>query len=357
MTAAAAGVAVRWTDGVMEMFKASEVTGALTTVALFRPVDCIFPSTSALVRSLWRTVFGLLVPGIVVSIFTAYWILSKIWKKKPMPFFWKRALLSLVVVVYISYLGLTKLAVRVFYCVDVLDSEDHTSSSKTSYWAVDTAIQCYGKDHSVLVSIGVAILTLVTFSFPLISAFVITRVGEQQEASDSWINETMGFLYRAFTKRFRYWESIVMLRKAFLSVIVVFSYPLGGQLQTMLALLLLMFSLCLQTVCKPYRQEFSTLNHYESSSLFVSCVTLTLGQFLDSDRCSSFVKGTVAFMIISMNTVTFLVLLLAYLSSGVEHLRAVLEDEGVQVPNDSRWWSVLKIVFTTKMSQWCDSAN
>lgn len=352
-----AGVAVHWTDGIVKMFKVYEIFGALTTVALFRPVDCIFPSNSALVRSLWRTMFGLFAPAIVVGLFIAYWGLTKIRRKKPMSFLWKRSILSVMVVVYISYLSLAKLAVRSFYCVEVFDSEDPSDATRISYWAIDTAIMCYGKEHVVLLSIGVMVLVLVTLFFPLITAFHIARYKEQQEVSESWTNETMGFLYRAFTKNFRYWESVVMLRKACLSVIVVFAYPLGGQLQTMLALLLLMFSLCLQTTCKPYRQELSVLNHYEYLSLFVSCVTLTLGQFLDSDRCSSLVKGTVAFTIVFMNTVTFLVLFLAYLSSGVDHLRAVLQDKGVQIASDLRWWSVLKIGLINKMSQWCGSSN
>jgi len=338
----------------MGMFKASEYVGALTTVAIFRPIDCLFPSSSAVVRSVWRTVFGLLVPGIVVGIFIAYWALTRKWKKKPMSFFWKRSILSLMAVVYISYLGLTKLAVRSFYCVEVFDSEKYINATGTSYWAVDTAIKCYGKEHSALMTIGVIVLTLVTLAFPLVSAFIITRHKDQQEVPESWTNETMGFLYRAFTDNLRYWESIVMLRKACLSVIVVYSYPLGGQLQALLAVLLLMFSLCLQTICKPYRREFNTLNHYESTSLFVSCVTLTLGLVMDSDRCSSFVKVSLAFIVVFINIVTSLVLLLACLSSCLVHMRAVLEDEGIQLPSNLRWWSVLKIILITKLSQWFD---
>eukprot|EP00210_Caulerpa_lentillifera_P006727 g6429.t1 len=352
VTAAVGGIAVNWTDGIMSMFEATEYVGAITTVALSRPIDCIVSSDSALVRSVWRTLMTLLVPGIVIFIFIAYWGYIKIHKRRALSFLWKKALLSIIVVIYISYLGLTKLAVRVFHCVKVFDSESLVSSSWTWYWAVDTAIKCYGKEHSALISVGVIVLALVTLCFPFISALVITNYKDQRQNHESWINETMGFLYRAFKDRFMYWESIVMLRKACLSVIVVFSYPLGGRLQALLALLLLMLSLCLQTVCKPYRKEFRALNRYESASLFVSSVTLILGMFLDSERCSSTVKLSIVLIIAFVNVSTFCILLLAYLASGIDHMRAVLEEEGVQIPNEVRWWGVVKIVCLAKLSEW-----
>eukprot|EP00210_Caulerpa_lentillifera_P006697 g6399.t1 len=351
VTAAVGGIALNWSDGITVMFEATEYVGAITTVALSRPIDCILSSDSALVRSVWRTLINLLVPGIVIIIYIAYWGYIKVHKSKAWAFLWKRALLSIIVVIYISYLGLTKLAVRVFHCVKVFDSENHLASSWTWYWAVDTAIKCYGKEHSALISVGVIVLALVTLCFPFISASVITSYKDQRQNPESWINETMGFLYRAFKDRFMYWESIVMVRKAFLSVIIVFSYPLGGQLQASLALLLLMLSLCLQTVCTPYREEFSALNRYESASLFISSVTLILGQFLDSDRCSSNVKLSIVFFIVCLNVTTFLVLLITYLASGVDHMKATLEEEGIQIPDDVQWWGVIKIVCVTKLSQ------
>eukprot|EP00210_Caulerpa_lentillifera_P006708 g6410.t1 len=273
-------------------------------------------------------------------------------KSKTWSFLWKRSLLSIIAVIYISYLGLTKLTVKVFHCVRVFDSENHLASSWTWYWAVDTPIKCYGKEHSALISVGVIVLALVNLCFPFISASVITNYKDQRQNSESWINETMRFLYRAFKDRFRYWESIVMVRKAFLSVIIVFSYPLGGQLQASLALLPLILSLCLQTVCMPYREEFSALNHYESASLFISSVTLILSQFLDSGQCSSKVKLSIIFFIVCLNVTTFLVLLLTFLASGVDHMKATLEEEGIQIPDDVQWWGVIKIVWLTKLSQW-----
>jgi len=339
------------------MFEASEYVGAMTSIAVSRPVDCIVSSDSALVRSVWRTVINLLVPGVVIGIFSAYWGLAMILQKKSRSHFVKRTILSVMIVVYISYLGLTKLAVRVFYCVDVVDTQNPFFPTKTSYWAVDTGIQCYGREHTALMVIGSIVMFFITLSFPLFSAIVVRRYKNQIEDLGNFVPETMGFLFRAFKEEYKYWESVVMLRKACMSMIVVFSYQLGGQLQALLALLLLMISLYFHMACRPYREEFKTLNRYEAVSLLVSCMTLTLGQFLDSDKCSDSVQLAIACLIFVLNVALFIVLVVAYICSGINHMRAVLEDEGIQIPEDARRWDIVKIVVVTKLSQCCGSSG
>jgi len=61
-----------------------------------------------------------------------------------------------------------------------------------------------------------------------------------------------------------------MLREAFITVIVVFAYPLGGQIQGPLAALVLIFGIYFHQVCARFREEFHRLNCYESISLLVS---------------------------------------------------------------------------------------
>jgi len=60
-----------------------------------------------------------------------------------------------------------------------------------------------------------------------------------------------------------------MLRKALLSVIVVFAYPLGGQIQGLLAALVIVFGLYLHQVCAPFRKGLSCLNRYESIAVVI----------------------------------------------------------------------------------------
>lgn len=356
-TAAAATVNVNWTDGVLNLFKAAEYVGALTTVALSRPVDCLVSSTSAVVRAVWRMLTSLFVPGIIVGIFVSIWGYLTVRDKKGLSYFWKRSTLSIIAVTYISYLGLTEMAVRAFYCVNIYDSSDLSDNSKQRHWALDTAIKCYGKDHSSIIAIGVVVLSLVTVLFPLISATILSRNKERIKNRDNWVFETAGFLFRAFKESCLFWESFVMLRKAFLSLIVVFSYPLGGDSQGLLASLLLLFYLYIQLSMRPYRKEFASLNQFESVSLLVSGSTFILGLFFANNRCSDSVKAFLATVIIFGNSMFFSFLMFAITHSTVVHLRVLLHCENNPLPDDAPWWRVIKAYIASRTKQILDCSQ
>lgn len=339
------------------MFEASEYVSALTTAALSRPLDCILGTRSSTVRSLWRTLVRLFVPGSVIGAFTLFWSYKAMFERERISFFWKRTLLSINAVTYISYVGLTRLAVRIFYCVSIYDSDDPSSNSQTTRWAIDTSIQCYSQDHSTLIGIGVVVLLLVSLAFPLVSAFIIVKNKSQSDNQQGSMFETMGFLYRAFKDEFMFWESVTMLRKGCLSVIVVFSYTYGSLAQGLLAQIVLVLSLCLHLYYFPFRRELNRLNSYEFGSLLVSCFTFLLGQFFNDERSREFTKDLVAFIIVSMNVLFFLFLVLALVLSGIDHIRMVLSIEGFPVDENSPAWVVIKLFLVSRFITWRHSAT
>eukprot|EP00210_Caulerpa_lentillifera_P006658 g6361.t1 len=348
VTAIAASINVRWREEVVNMFEAEEYIGALTTAAISQPIDCILGTSCSTARLIWRTLLILFVPVTAVLCFVSFWGYMTCNKKENMSYFWKRSILSIMAVTYISYLGLTKLAVRTFYCVSVYDSEDYLSHSTTSYWAVDTSIKCYGKNHIGLVIIGAFILVFVSLSFPLASASVIIKNKSRTSDREGWMFETMGFLYRTFKENLMFWETVVMFRKACLSIIVVFPYPLGGQTQGLLAQIVLTLSLCGHMSYLPYKEEFHKLNLYEFCSLFVSCFTFLLGQFFNDEKTGEFARGFVSFLIISMNSIFFLFLAFVLVLGGIVHLKVVLKYENVQI-DDDRPYTVMKAFLAHKI--------
>jgi len=357
VTAIAATINVQWTEEILTMFEAAEYVGALTTAALSRPIDCILGTSSSTIRSIWRTLVGVFVPGTVMGVFAIIWGWIAIYRREGIAFFWKRTMLSIMAVTYISYVGLTKLAVRVFYCIDIYDSEDFASSSTTIRWAIDTSIRCYGKDHSGLVVIGFVVLSIVSLFFPMVSVFVIVRNRSQNAHRQGWMFETMGFLYRAFKERFMFWESIAMLRKACLSIIVVFSYPLGSLSQGLLAQIVLVLSLCLHLKCIPYSEEFHRLNTYEFGSLLVSCFTFLLGQFFNDEKRKGFTRSVVAFLIVSMNVLFFLFLVLVLILSGLDCIRLTLRSEGLPVEDSTPTWKVIKLYVASRIRRYCQPTD
>eukprot|EP00210_Caulerpa_lentillifera_P003959 g3778.t1 len=352
-TAVAATLGVQWTDGILTLFESSEYIGAVTTVALSRPVDCISTSDSALSRAIWRMLISIFVPLIVMCIFFLFWCINAVKKRRGWGYFWKRCTLSIISVTYISYLGLTKMAVRVFYCVDVYDSQDYSSPSKHKVLAVDTAIRCYGGDHFSIIAIAVLILVFVSICFPLYSSIVLLKHKDSLRDRDSWIFETAGFMFRAFKEKFAFWESVVMSRKAFLSVIVVFSYPLGGDSQGLLGSLLLFLCLYMHLTLSPYRDEFKTLNHLESASLVVSGSTFNLGVFFATGRCSDSIRILLSLIIIFGNVMFCLCLFLAFFYACIVHLKVVLQYENIPLPDPPTWWKVLKIYISSRLAKCC----
>lgn len=341
---------------MIEMFEASDYVGALTSAAVSRPIDCIIGTNSSAMRSVWRTLLSLFVPSAVMILFALFWACVALYSKKSMSYFWKRTLLSVIAVTYISYLGLTKYAVRAFYCVEVYDSEDPFSDSKSKYWAVDTTIQCYTRNHFGLIAIAVIVLVFISIAFPFISAIVLSRDKVQYQQNPGWTFEVMGFLYRAFKERFVFWESVVMLRKGFLCVIVVFAYPLGGESQGLLAIIVLVLSLFAHLKCSPYKEEFNRLNSYEAGSLLVSCLTFVLGQFFGVDKSVEFIRSLASFLIISMNVSFFLFLVSVLFLSWLEHCKAVLISEGAQIDANAPPWKVHTVFLVAKASSCCQSS-
>jgi len=347
-TAVAASIDLDWTDGMSGLFEASDYVGAVATSAASGPVDCLAPFDSKDMRAIWRTFCTLVVPTFVMLVFAAFWKFVAIKRGEYSSYFQKRTVLSVITVAYISYLGLTRMAVRAFYCVDVYDSVDLFSDSKTKYWAIDTSIECYGKAHFTMFVVSLIVLGFVTIAFPLVFAIVLGIKKQASVKRDSWMFETTGFLFRAFKESCLFWESIVMLRKACLSVIVVFSYPLGGLSQGVLALVVLLTCLYAHLIVKPYRDAFHVLNYLESASLLISCLTFTLGLLFGFDRCSDSVRSFLTVLIVSGNSLFFLFLLFEFFVSGIAHLRVSLTHEDIVVPDKAPWWLVLKIFFTSK---------
>lgn len=92
-----------------------------------------------------------------------------------------------------------------------------------------------------------------------------------------------------------------MLRKAILAVVVVFAYPLGGKLQAVLCVFVLILALFFQMLCRPFRREFSFLNEMEGLSLLVSLLTFVSSFSFENDRVSEGVKILITIAIILCN--------------------------------------------------------
>eukprot|EP00210_Caulerpa_lentillifera_P007458 g7128.t1 len=311
--AIAAVINVEWTRYMLTLFDMSAFAGGASTSLLTRAIHC-FPWWNGTKYAAYAgLVSGLLVPIFVILCIFAFFAFLAYKLSKGMYYFVKRSVLATLAISYFSYLSITKVAVMFFYCVGVHTDNNHFSTEETYYWALDTLIQCSASYHKKFMVFGGTLFALFSVGFPLGSAIVLALSRKDSGQKDpQWMSDILGFLYRAYKRKFVFWESTVMLRKALLSVIAVFSYHLGGHTQGLLASSILSVCLFFQAICKPYRYEFETVNNLESLSLLVSGITFTLAQFFTKDRTNDSVKislnvllmiaiiGFLLYMIVSM---------------------------------------------------------
>lgn len=305
-----------------------EYIGGVTSETSGRSIDCIVPEGSV-PRSILSVVITLLVPVSLIAFSSMFWLLIKMKRKETVFFLTKRMVLSSMATFYISYISITKLLVSTLNCIYVYDSTEVLNDDTSFYWAVDTNVVCYKDYHSILAgTVGWPFVALFVLGFPISTAYVILK-NVEEDFSKGWIYETTGFMYRSYRPGFIFWESIIMLRKAALAIVVVFAYPLGSNLQAISSIFVLVLASYLQNTFRPFRKEFDVLNRFESLSLLVSLLTFVSSSVFDNERVGDPAKIFLTVLVFLLNVIGFLVFVFAFFNFGAQYLRAVLEDQDI----------------------------
>lgn len=340
---------VEWTDEVLTTLKKLQVFGAATINSVARPVDCLLSSSSRATRVIWRTLFSMFIPTLVVAILAIYWGYRAVaLHKGDRSYFMKRFFLTIITTTYITYFDLTLVAVRVFNCEVVYDNIDPFSKLFTRRWIADTAIECYRGSHIVLIGIALVALTLVSIGFPLLCSLALLVKKDELHTSQTWAHDTLSFLCGPFKEKYVFWECVTMIKKAMLSIIIVFSYSLGNQVQGLLILMILGFFLYLHLICYPYANRLNNLNYYEAGSLLTSCTAYTLVQFLNVETLSQTFREVVSFSLIVSSAAFVLTMVYKLVSNIVHLLRIILVSNDVQVHDNISWFSTIKLYYKNR---------
>ena len=324
----------------------------MASEATTRSVDCLIPSDSTIPRAAVRTVVNVMVPMVVTALYFIFWTFALLRIKETADYLIKRCALSFMAVSYLSYIALTRVAVNVLACVDVYDSATLDDDSTTAYWAVDTSLECYKGSHTVLaVLIGWPMLLLFSVGFPVAFASVLISQRSKGGLKGELLFEAAGFMYRAYSGDYVFWESIIMLRKAVLAIVVVFSYSLGGNLQGVLAVFVLTAALYFQAVCRPFRSEFEDLNKYEGLSLLTSASTFLSGLIFNDDRTSNLVRILLTVVVGLANGGLYLFLLAMFWKTGADCLRTVMDAEGIEYNSDKGALHVVRQYVSVRLTE------
>ena len=233
-----------------------ELISGVITEAIERAVHCLLHEDDAdIERAVFAVVMDIVTVLGVLLLFCAFWGIVTVIRHEDWCYLWKKLGMSFFVVSYLSYIALTSTSIHILTCLEVHDSVEVANDSTTAYWVADTNIRCYEGSHAVLKhTLGWPLLVVFSFGFPVV-VLCITVFADEQKRDQGNRKEILGFLYQSYRKRYCFWETIVLLRKAALAVVVMLAYPLGPNLQVMFSASVFTVALYLQTVCRPFGED------------------------------------------------------------------------------------------------------
>ena len=293
-------------------------------------VECLTPMDAAVSRCIVRPIVSIAIPAAALLLHGVFWLWVTIRSAESWEYLKKRWSLSFLAVSYLTYVWITKNAVNTLYCVRVHEFID-TDIESTSYrWTQATSVKCFEGSHAILVGVlGLPILLFFTIGFPVLLSWKLLGKINRDPSHESWFMDATAFLYRAYSDKFVYWESLIMFRKALLTIVVAFGYHLGSNLQAILAVCILTTALYLHTICHPFRDEFASLNVYEEAVLFFSNITFVMALLFNDERIGNALRVllSVLFCLSICGLLAFLILVFA--QATFAYMRIVLGTEAV----------------------------
>eukprot|EP01001_Neometanema_parovale_P006633 NODE_2982_length_1302_cov_49.375742_g2833_i0.p1 GENE.NODE_2982_length_1302_cov_49.375742_g2833_i0~~NODE_2982_length_1302_cov_49.375742_g2833_i0.p1 ORF type:complete len:327 (+),score=40.73 NODE_2982_length_1302_cov_49.375742_g2833_i0:91-1071(+) len=159
----------------------------------------------------------------------------------------------------IMYFYVTAATFEVFNCYEQLDG--------TKTFRFDPTVTCYESDWSRLLGLSIPFMILYAVIFPSVLCLVVWG-GDRPAAESSLFREAAFDVLAKFKGRKAWWETVVILRKLLISVVVV-SLIQNTTTKLAVALMTYLGSTALQTRFQPY------FKHYSNNLEVIMCTLVT----------------------------------------------------------------------------------
>lgn len=310
----------------------------------FFSLECVFPADSQVERSILSSIWSIITPfffalvfGIIFTFanFAMKWRKRKIIEWEETIILWKVAIIS---VFYVSYTQLTQNVLRIFNCIHVDDRKPDGNLREIAtswYWSEDTQVHCYEGNHIILFgALGVPVFLFVAVGMPVWLAVTLVWRKDPQRNEEATLR-TYGFLYQSYRDGRKFWEVIIMLRKASLATIIVFSASLGTNLQAAMGLFVLFVALAAHEVNRPFidNNYGPSLNRMESTSLACSILAFFTAIVFNDPETSPAGKTVVSVFFILIMATELLYLLASLVSEIIRGIDQFLKDKGMEIDN------------------------
>ena len=174
------------------------------------------------------------------------------------PFYRDRFVVTMIVVLFLAHFTLTKSALKMFSCRELVDGIPGT------YLLSDLSVRC-DAPLSVGWMLGVGVPGFIVWGLGIpIAAYYVLFVRRNILAKRS-VRQSFGFLYAGYKPQHYYWEVVIALRKVFLAVVSVVVAPIGPVAQTVTGVIVVVMAMVIHAAAQPYNMDI--LNKSEAGVL------------------------------------------------------------------------------------------
>ena len=275
VTSVAVSVNLNWLGSIKGLLSFELILLGMANGSKFVPLDCTFDvddedngGVPNSIKVLWlRTSFPLIVLVFFIivnciAVFRRRWTQSEhpgIRGIKDFVTIKSYSVVTLIVVVFFSYISVTSEFMRTVNCTGVDEPSTghrydlYAVETGDSVWAEDTSLYCFRGDHIVTGVLG--ILGLIFFSLATILFILLWLPLNASRLDDPAFISQYGFIYQGYREQWYAtpWEAVITIRKVLIAAVVVFAFPLGPNLQGICAMGVIILAIALHSVVAPFK--------------------------------------------------------------------------------------------------------
>lgn len=241
------------------------------------PLECNFENDHEIrpaTLAIWsRALSPLVVLLVLVFIFTLVWVLfhynfnrkndlAEKLKKRLGHTSWLTCIIVVfIVTVHFSYIGIVREMLRAVNCITIDEEPESQNTTYAHYsidghkvWVEDTSLSCFRGEH---LATGIGGTIGLVFACLAVVFIIVWLPLNKKHTKEPQFIARYWFLYQAYRREWytSSWEAVILVRKAMIAAVVVFSVHLGPNLQATLCVGILSFAHILQVIIRPFKVE------------------------------------------------------------------------------------------------------
>ncbi|KAG2493106.1 hypothetical protein HYH03_008769 [Edaphochlamys debaryana] len=215
----------------------------------------------------------------------------------------RQVIVTFITTMFFFYPNVVQSLMTIFDCQEVDSSTpsnplaDGIGLDTDAVWSQDFGETCYQGSHLGLVlGLGLPGCILIAVGWPLVSALLVAGKLPTCLINIRFTEDMTEFFLADFKAKYVWWESLVMLRKLAIAIIVTFlDGPTSAGVQLLLVICVLVLAMAIHLTAMPYHHLYT--NNLEIVSLVVLLTTLYLSLYFSLDGSISS-TGRVAISVI-----------------------------------------------------------